>query len=110
MGRWHHVHNYAHDSSVAERRTRIVVGITATMMVPTMSEYFDSWKNSRFIAGDKSNQRDFVAISRLADIQDILGSLQIVHQNVSPLIQSADAAEDARIGKGLTAPLEMVMS
>ena len=42
-----------------------------------------------------------MAISRLADIQDILGSLQIVHQNVSPLIQSANAAEDAQIGKGL---------
>jgi hypothetical protein len=72
------------------------------VMVPTMSEYFDSWKNSRFIAGDKSNQRDFVAISRLADIQNILGSLQIVHQNVSPLIQRADATENARIGQGLT--------
>jgi hypothetical protein len=43
-----------------------------------------------------------VAISRLADIQNILGSLQIVHQNVSPLIQRADATEDARIGQGLT--------
>jgi Imelysin len=72
------------------------------VMVPTMSEYFDSWKNSRFIAGDKSEQRDFVAISRLADIQDILGSLQVIHQNVSPLIQSADANEDAQIGKGLS--------
>jgi cation diffusion facilitator family transporter len=31
--RWQHSHNYALDSSVAERRTRIVIGITATMMV-----------------------------------------------------------------------------
>lgn len=31
--RWRHAHNFAHDSSVAERRTRIVIGITATMMV-----------------------------------------------------------------------------
>jgi cation diffusion facilitator family transporter len=31
--RWHHLHHYAQDSSVAERRTRIVIGITATMMV-----------------------------------------------------------------------------
>lgn len=31
--RWRHTHNYAHDSSVAERRTRIVIAITATMMV-----------------------------------------------------------------------------
>ncbi len=31
--RWQHAHNYAPDSSVAESRTRIVIGITATMMV-----------------------------------------------------------------------------
>jgi len=31
--RWQHSHNYTLDSSVAERRTRIVIGITATMMI-----------------------------------------------------------------------------
>jgi cation diffusion facilitator family transporter len=31
--RWRHRHNYALDSSIAERRTRIVIGITATMMI-----------------------------------------------------------------------------
>ena len=72
------------------------------VMVPTMSEYFDSWKNSRFIQGEASTQRDFVAISRLADIQDILGSLQVVHQNLSPLIQGVDKTQDEAIGKGLT--------
>ena len=90
------------DSAAAWQPTEADAFTALVVMVPTMSEYFDSWKNSRFIAGDKSNQRDFVAISRLADIQNILGSLQIVHQNVSPLIQSADANEDAQIGKGLT--------
>jgi hypothetical protein len=71
-------------------------------MVPTMSEYFNSWKSSRFILGDASTQRDFVAISRLADIQDILSSLQVVHQNISPLIQGTDKAQDEAIAKGLT--------
>ncbi|MDW8324942.1 MAG: imelysin family protein [Anaerolineales bacterium] len=71
------------------------------VMVPTMSEYFDSWKNSRFVAGEASTQRDFVAISRLADIQDILSSLQVVHANVSPLIVSVDAGQDAQIKQGL---------
>jgi hypothetical protein len=46
------------------------------VMVPTMSEYFNSWKNSRFVLGEASTQRDFVAISRLSDIQNILGSLE----------------------------------
>lgn len=71
------------------------------VMVPTMNEYFASWKSSRFVIGEQSQQRDFVAISRLSDIQDILSSLQVVHQGVSPLIQQADPAEDRAIGAGL---------
>ena len=59
-------------------------------MVPTMSEYFNSWKNSRFIAGDASTQRDFVAISRLADIQDILSGLQVTYEGVSPMVAAVD--------------------
>jgi len=72
------------------------------VMVPTMSEYFNSWKNSRFILGDLSSQRDFVVISRLMDIQNILGSLQIVFGEVKPLVESTDAAQAAQIEQGLT--------
>lgn len=71
------------------------------VMVPTMSEYFGSWRDSRFVIGEASEQRDFVAISRLADIQGILGGLQIVHQNVSLLIQSVDPDQDTQIAEGL---------
>ena len=71
------------------------------VMVPTMSEYFNSWKNSRFILGDSSEQRDFVVISRLADIQNILGSLQIVYGEVKPLVESTDAAQATQIEQSL---------
>jgi hypothetical protein len=71
------------------------------VMVPTMSEYFNSWKNSRFIMGEASEQRDFVVISRLADIQNILGSLQIVYGEVKPLVESSDAAQAAQIEQSL---------
>jgi hypothetical protein len=71
------------------------------VMVPTMSEYFNSWKNSRFILGDASQQRDFVVISRLSDIQNILGSLQIVYGEVKPLVASTDAAQATQIEQGL---------
>jgi hypothetical protein len=71
------------------------------VMVPTMSEYFNSWKNSRFILGNASEQRDFVVISRLADIQNILGSLQIVYGEVKPLVESTDAAQAAQIEQSL---------
>jgi hypothetical protein len=71
------------------------------VMVPTMSEYFNSWKNSRFILGDASEQRDFVVISRLADIQNILGSLQIVYSEIKPLVESTDSAQAAQIEQSL---------
>lgn len=72
------------------------------VMVPTMGEYFDSWKNSRFVAGENSTQRDFVAISRLADIQDILSSLQVVYGSVKPLVVRADAAQANQLEKQLS--------
>jgi hypothetical protein len=72
------------------------------VMVPTMTEYFDSWKSSRFVSGDASTQRDFVAISRLADIGDILGSLEVVRSGLSPRMSGADAAADAQIAKNLS--------
>jgi iron uptake system EfeUOB component EfeO/EfeM len=70
-------------------------------MVPTMSEYFNSWKNSRFIMGDASEQRDFVVISRLSDIQNILGSLQVVYGEVKPLVEVEDPAQAAQIETSL---------
>ena len=72
------------------------------VMVPTMSEYFNSWKNSRFILGDASQQRDFVVISRLSDIQNILGSLQIVYGEVKPRVESTDVAQAMQIEQGIT--------
>lgn len=73
------------------------------VMVPTMSEYFNSWKNSRFILGEASEQRDFVVISRLADIQNILGSLQVVYGEIKPLVAATDAAQADQIEQELTA-------
>jgi hypothetical protein len=70
-------------------------------MVPTMTEYFDSWKNSRFVLGERSEQRDFVAISRLADIQDILSGLEVVYGGLSPKVSAQDPAQDGRISSGL---------
>ena len=73
------------------------------VMVPTMNEYFDSWKSSRFVAGEGSQQRDFVAISRLADIQDILGGLEVVYGNLQPLVESVDAPQSEQVAQRLGA-------
>lgn len=72
------------------------------VMTPTMSEYFASWRDSRFVLGAASAQRDFVAISRLADILNILGGLQVVYAQVEPLAQAVDAEQAAQVGIGLS--------
>jgi len=82
--------------SEADAFTALVV------MIPTMSEYFESWKQSRFVLGEESTQSDFVVISRLADIQDILSGLEVVYSNVSPRIKDVDSAQDRQIGQGLS--------
>ena len=50
------------------------------IMTPTMSEYFEAWKNSRFIAGDDADELGFVATSRLSDIADILGGILVTYK------------------------------
>lgn len=60
------------------------------VMTPTMSEYFEAWKNSRFIAGDDASEAGFVATSRLSDIADILGGILFTYDG----IEAAIAAEN----------------
>lgn len=59
QSRWKHSHDYTLDSSVAERRTRIVIGITAGMMVieiaagiafNSMALLADGWHMSTHVA------------------------------------------------------------
>lgn len=71
------------------------------VMVPTMSEYFAAWRDSRFVAGAEATRTDFVVISRLADIQDILGGLIVVYDSVSPMVTEADTNQDTQIQQGL---------
>ena len=56
---WHHSHNYALDTSIAERRTRVVIGLTATMMIieiaaglayNSMALLADGWHMSTHVA------------------------------------------------------------
>jgi hypothetical protein len=61
------------------------------VMTPTMSEYFDAWKNSRFIAGEEAEEKGFVATSRLSDIRDILGGIVLIYDNLKPSVEAVDA-------------------
>lgn len=69
--------------------------------VPTVSNFFDSWKTSRFVAGEESTQRDFAAISRLSDISDNVSSWQVMYRGLSPMVQTVDATQDTQITEGL---------
>ncbi len=71
------------------------------VMTPTMSEYFEAWKHSRFIAGDEATEKAFVAASRLQDIADILGGLVLVYDSVRPLVATADAQQARQTGASL---------
>jgi hypothetical protein len=69
-----------------------------TVMTPTMSEYFEAWKNSRFVAGNEATEQAFVAASRLQDIADILGGLVLTYEQVEPQIaaENPQQAEQTR--------------
>jgi len=72
------------------------------VMIPTMNELFSSWRDSRFVSGDKSTQRDFVVVSRLSDVGDILGSIEVIYNGVQPLVQTVDTDQATQIATDLT--------
>src|SRR4051794_28911019 len=66
------------------------------VMTPTMSEYFEAWKNSRFVAGGKAEEKGFVATSRLSDIRDILGGLVLIFDSIKPAVDTVDQPQAAQ--------------
>ena len=72
------------------------------VMTPTMSEYFEAWKNSRFVAGGEATEKSFVGASRLQDIADILGGLKLVYANVEARIAEASPQQAKQTGESLS--------
>jgi hypothetical protein len=77
-----------------------------TIMTPTMSEYFDAWKNSAFIAGSDAKEEGFVATSRLSDIADILEGISFTYDEVEPMI----AEQDPQQAKQTAAQLDELLT
>jgi hypothetical protein len=75
------------EPTASDALTSIVV------MTPTMSEYFEAWKNSRFIAGEDAEELGFVATSRLSDIADILGGILVTYDGIEPTIAKENAQQ-----------------
>jgi uncharacterized lipoprotein YehR (DUF1307 family) len=72
-----------------------------TVMTPTMSEYFEAWKNSRFIAGENASELGFVAASRLSDIADILEGLVLTYDQIEPEIAAENPQQAEQTKKEL---------
>jgi hypothetical protein len=71
------------------------------VMTPTMSEYFEAWKSSRFVAGAKAKEKVFVAASRLQDIAGILNGLVLIYDSVEPSVTKANADQAKQTGTDL---------
>jgi hypothetical protein len=79
-----------------------------TIMTPTMSEYFEAWKNSRFVAGQRATEQAFVAASRLQDISDILEGLVFTYEEVEPLVAEESRQQAAQTADALDRLLAFV--
>ena len=71
------------------------------VMVPTMSEYFGQWKESRFVLGDDSEAESFNVVSRLSDINDILTGLEVIFSGVEDQLADVDPAQAEQTGREL---------
>jgi hypothetical protein len=72
------------------------------VMVPTMSEYFGQWKESRFVLGAESEAESFNVVSRLSDINDILTGLEVIFAGVEERLAEVDPAQAEQTGRELT--------
>lgn len=59
------------------------------LMTPTLSDYFEDWKESRF-SEDKSGR--FQAVSRISDMRGIMGSCSVMYDAVLPKVTQKDKA------------------
>ena len=70
-------------------------------MTPTMDEYFNNWKESRFVSGDAAaDQVAFVGKTRLTDVTHILGSINTIYGGVHGNIEAKNPELAAQISKG----------
>jgi hypothetical protein len=72
------------------------------VMVPTMSEYFGQWKESRFVLGSTSESASFNVVSRLSDINDILAGLEVIYDGVEGRLAEVDPAQAQQTERELT--------
>jgi Imelysin len=73
------------------------------VMTPTLSDYFEDWKESRY-SEDKSGR--FQAVSRISDMRGIMGSCQVMYEAVEKQV----AEKDKSLAKSLDAGFKGIMT
>ena len=67
------------------------------IMTPTLSDYFEDWKESRY-AKEKSGR--FQAVSRVSDMRGIMGSCQVMYEAVEGQVAEKDKSLAKSVGAG----------
>jgi len=73
------------------------------VMTPTLSDYFEDWKESRY-SSDKSGR--FQAVSRVSDMRGIMGSCQVMYDAVDAGV----AAKDKALAKSVDSGFKGIMA
>jgi len=73
------------------------------VMTPTLSDYFEDWKESRY-AKEKSGR--FQAVSRVSDMRGIMGSCQVMYEAVEKKV----AEKDKSLAKSVDSGFKGIMS
>ena len=73
------------------------------VMTPTLSNYFEDWKESRY---SKEKSGRFQAISRISDMRGIMGSCQVMYDAVEKKV----AEKDKSLAKSVDAGFKGIMT
>lgn len=84
------------DAKVLNPTSADLVG-AMIVMTPTLSDYFEDWKESRYSA-DKSGK--FQAVSRVSDMRGIMSSCAVMYDAIHADLLKKDAALAASVQKG----------
>lgn len=75
------------------------------VMTPTLSDYFEDWKESRY-AEQKSGR--FQAVSRISDMRGIMSSCAVMYQAVQPQVAAKDKALAKSVDLGFSGILSFI--
>ena len=75
-------------------------------MTPTLSGYFDDWKQSKKYGGASGGR--FVAVSRVSDMRGIMSSTQLNWLSMKPKVEAKDKALADQITDGYTKVMRFI--